>query len=158
MAHNIENQIPFCVVLFDLNRFKLINDTFGHQAGDDLLRQFAEKLKQKSRATDMIGRWGGDEFLSILSGNIDQVKFHAQRLQREVCTRYMLHGADGFYSTLDIEAAAGVAQWQPEESQRQVVTRADAEMYRDKGRMNETSSGESQAAVGANELSRPGKA
>jgi GGDEF domain-containing protein len=56
VAYNIENQVPFCVVLFDLNRFKLINDTFGHQAGDDLLRQFAEKLKQKSRATDMIGR------------------------------------------------------------------------------------------------------
>ena len=149
LTYNIENQLSFCVVLFDLNRFKLVNDTFGHIAGDDLLRQFAEKLKQKSRATDLIGRWGGDEFLLLLSGMEDKVRPQVQRLQREVCTRYMLHGSDGFYSTLDIEAAVGVAQWRPGESARQVIARADEDMYRDKNRIKNMGSGESeQVGVG----------
>ena len=137
MTYNIEHQIHFCVALFDLNRFKLINDTFGHLAGDDLLGQFGEKLKQKSRATDLIGRWGGDEFLLITLANFENAKFQVQRLQREVSTRYMLHGGDGFLSGMDIEAAAGVAEWEPEESLSQVVAKADVEMYRNKSRMKE---------------------
>lgn len=137
MTYNIEHQIHFCIALFDLNRFKQINDTFGHLAGDDLLGQFGEKLKQKSRATDLIGRWGGDEFLLITLGNLENARSQVQRLQREVGTRYMLHGGDGFLSGMDIEAAVGIAEWEPEESLSQVVSKADIEMYRNKSRMKE---------------------
>jgi len=133
--YNIGSQVQFCVVLFDLNRFKAVNDTFGHNAGDDLLRQFAEKLKLNSRSSDLIGRWGGDEFMLVLSGSEKKIITQVRRLQREVCTRYMLHGSGGFLSTLDIEAAVGVAQWRPEESLKEVVARADENMYIDKHRL-----------------------
>jgi len=138
MTYNIEHHALFCVVLFDLNRFKDINDTFGHNAGDDLLRQFAARLKQKSRATDLVGRWGGDEFVLVLSGAEKRVRPLIRRLQKEVSTRYMLHGGDRFYSAMDIDAAVGVAEWQSDESMSQVITRADAEMYQDKSRMKDS--------------------
>jgi len=137
ITYNIEQQKPFCIALFDLNRFKHINDTFGHLAGDDLLKQFAEKLQQKCRATDLIGRWGGDEFLLVIPDRLENVRSQLRRLEQEVCTRYMLHGGDGFLSAMDISAAAGVAQWEPEESLAQVVTKADHDMYRNKSSMKE---------------------
>jgi diguanylate cyclase (GGDEF)-like protein len=143
MVYNTEHGVVFCVAIFDLNRFKVINDTFGHLAGDDLLRQFAERLKQNSRATDLIGRWGGDEFILLLTGDEEKARPLVKRLQSQVCARYMLHGSDGFYSSWDVEASAGLAQWLPQESVRQVVARADEDMYRDKNRMKNAKTAES---------------
>lgn len=139
IAYNIEHQSTFCVVLFDLNRFKDVNDTFGHVAGDDLLRQFGEKLKIHSRGTDTVGRWGGDEFVLVLSGTEKAMDPAVRRLQRQVCSRYLLRGSGEFYSTLDVEAAVGMAQWRPGESLTEVVARADENMYRDKSRLKKAS-------------------
>jgi diguanylate cyclase (GGDEF)-like protein len=58
---------PLWVVLCDLDSFKEINDTFGHEAGDIVLRTFADALKKQTRASDMSGRLGGDEFLLVIS-------------------------------------------------------------------------------------------
>lgn len=58
---------PFWVIVGDLDCFKSINDTFGHDAGDTVLKQFAEILKKNTRASDMCGRLGGDEFLIVLA-------------------------------------------------------------------------------------------
>jgi diguanylate cyclase (GGDEF)-like protein len=67
---------PFWVVVADLDSFKSINDTFGHEAGDDVLRQFADILRKNTRASDICGRLGGDEFLVVLThikpGNIEK--------------------------------------------------------------------------------------
>jgi diguanylate cyclase (GGDEF)-like protein/PAS domain S-box-containing protein len=58
--------IPFCLILIDVDHFKEINDTWGHGVGDKALIAFAEALQRASRRTDLVGRWGGDEFLVVL--------------------------------------------------------------------------------------------
>lgn len=57
---------PFTVVFFDLDRFKQYNDQYGHPAGDEALRVFASVLGRQTRASDLSGRWGGEEFVSVL--------------------------------------------------------------------------------------------
>ena len=59
---------PFCILFFDLNGFKLINDRHGHLAGDELLKAFAQELRSAFRSTDAVGRWGGDEFVAVVAG------------------------------------------------------------------------------------------
>jgi len=70
MEWRISHKQAFCVVLLDLNRFKQVNDTYGHLAGDDLLKQFAEEMRSNTRSSDVVGRWGGDEFILLVDGDL----------------------------------------------------------------------------------------
>jgi len=134
LQRRIDAGKPFCVVMLDLNGFKGINDTFGHEAGDDLLKQFSAQLHSASRASDTVGRWGGDEFMVILDGNIHAAQAHVKRMQKWVFGRYTLHlGAAS--PALDMNAAFGLVEWQPGELLKQVVARADREMYKLKAAM-----------------------
>src|ERR1035437_7659752 len=58
--------LPFCVAILDINGFKVVNDDHGHMVGDELLQMFSAELKSRCRSTDMVGRWGGDEFIILL--------------------------------------------------------------------------------------------
>lgn len=136
IACNIASNLPFCVALFDLNRFKDINDSFGHAAGDDLLRQFANILGKNSRVADMVGRWGGDEFVLVLTGIGSEARSHIERLREATCTQYQLCGNNNLRRTVDIDAAVGLAEWISGETVEQIVAKADAEMYQDKRRLN----------------------
>ncbi len=64
-ARSKRNSNPFTVVLFDLNKFKEINDTRGHNVGDDILKTFATSINTQIRSIDSFGRWGGDEFILV---------------------------------------------------------------------------------------------
>jgi two-component system cell cycle response regulator len=57
---------PLCVLLLDIDHFKLVNDNYGHPAGDLVLCAFADRLRSELRANDIVGRWGGEEFLVIM--------------------------------------------------------------------------------------------
>src|SRR5206468_1484395 len=59
---------PLSCILIDIDRFKQVNDTFGHQAGDQVLRELSALLRRSVRAYDIVSRWGGEEFLLILPG------------------------------------------------------------------------------------------
>jgi diguanylate cyclase (GGDEF)-like protein len=72
-------------IFIDIDHFKRINDTFGHQAGDRLLRDLSDLLRRTLRAYDILIRWGGEEFLLILPGvNLDQARRLAERIRAAV--------------------------------------------------------------------------
>jgi len=63
---NVERNLPLSIVMGDVNGLKMVNDTYGHEKGDELLKKVAEILKQSFRKSDIISRWGGDEFIILL--------------------------------------------------------------------------------------------
>lgn len=69
-----EDEGQLAVVIFDLDHFKKINDSDGHQQGDQVLREFAQKIKGELRETDLLGRWGGEEFMAILPVSPDSTR------------------------------------------------------------------------------------
>ena len=134
VQRRIAAQQRFCVAMLDLNGFKEVNDRHGHEAGDDLLRQFSSELRSTSRATDVVGRWGGDEFMVVLDGTLPDAQARVQRIQEWVLGSYTVQKASE-ESKIDMTAAVGLAEWRPGETLKEVVARADALMYEDKKRL-----------------------
>jgi diguanylate cyclase (GGDEF)-like protein len=131
MQRRIAAQQPFCVVMLDLNGFKQVNDTYGHPAGDDLLKQFSTELRSASRSTDVVGRWGGDEFIVVLDSNLKDAQSHVERMQKWVFGGYSLQLGTAA-PKVEMNAALGLVEWQPGEGIKEVLARADALMYKQK--------------------------
>lgn len=129
----IENKMPFSIIMIDLNGFKQINDKFGHLAGDDLLRQFATELQMYTRAGDLVGRWGGDEFIVLLSSDAAGAKSHMERIRDWVFGKYTIQrGANKTATVTHMDASLGLAEWREGANMQEIVAEADAAMYRDK--------------------------
>ena len=110
------------VVMFDLDGFKRINDQFGHEAGDQVLRRFGT-LARGYVATDRVGGWGGEEFLMVLPNTtLAEASRMAEGFRRLLEARNTFNG-------VTITASFGVAEWQPSETLEQFVGRADQAMY-----------------------------
>lgn len=121
---------PFVLFCMDLDRFKLVNDTYGHVAGDKLLYQVAMRLHGCIRATDYAARLGGDEFALLLMGELteDACSKKAARIRETIGAVYPIDGRD-----IVIGASCGWARY-PAEGRRaeQVHVLADERMYQDK--------------------------
>jgi two-component system cell cycle response regulator len=116
---------PFCVLLLDLDHFKTINDTFGHPAGDAVLREFADRVRGELRAGDVAARWGGEEFLVILGRTpVEQAQAVAERIRVATATTPVIIGTN----SIDVTVSGGCAQG-PAESVEAVLARADACLY-----------------------------
>ena len=127
----VARQRPFSVAILDLNSFKRINDTYGHAAGDEVLKQFATELKSAFRALDDVGRWGGDEFIVVLDCGLDDARRHVERVRKWVFGEYVLRG-EGPTRKVRVDASFGVAVWKQGESIAEMFARADADMYQEK--------------------------
>ncbi len=123
---------PLAVIMIDLDHFKAYNDSAGHLAGDTLLRTVASALRARARATDLVVRWGGDEFCVLVPGTSSGGAIAAAEglieAIREATGGMPLPGTDEI-----VGASAGVACF-PEDAQeaRQLVARADAALYQAK--------------------------
>ena len=83
--HSVRLHEPIAIVMCDIDKFKSVNDTYGHQAGDSVLKEFAQLLKAEAREIDRVGRYGGEEFLLILPGTVlDAAVTFAERLREKV--------------------------------------------------------------------------
>ena len=129
----IAHQQTFSIVMIDLNGFKQVNDTYGHLAGDSLLKQFAEELRANSRTPDIVGRWGGDEFIAVLDCDFHGAKAKVERLRKWALGEYTLQLGNGDKTIkVMVDASIGVAQWRSGETMKEVIEHADSVMYRDK--------------------------
>jgi diguanylate cyclase (GGDEF)-like protein len=122
---------PFCLAILDIDGFKRVNDEHGHLVGDELLKQFASELVSVSRSTDVIARWGGDEFLVLMDCGLRSATLQTERLREWVCGKYKVQGNSGT-KQLSVNASIGLAQHIPGEPMKLVLNRADAAMYQNK--------------------------
>ncbi len=99
---------PFSLVMCDLDKFKSVNDTYGHQAGDEVLKQLAKMLKDEAREIDRVGRYGGEEFMLLLPGTVlDAAVTFAERVRKRIEAHTFTF--DG--GTLQRTASFGVSGW-----------------------------------------------
>ena len=124
------HQTPLSIILLDIDKFKLVNDTYGHQVGDSLLQGIAKLLKANVRLEDAVGRWGGEEFLILLPGSdIEAACILAEKLRALIETRDFAYAGSR-------TASFGVATCHVSDDETSMVARADEALYRakEKGR------------------------
>ena len=123
-----------CLALADLDRFKLINDRFGHLVGDRLLRFFAEILTQNVRGQDRVARFGGEEFAIFLPGaGINEATEAVQRIRRVLESKQWTLEPSG-ERVGKVTASFGLAKLRPNETGPDLLRRADANLYEAKAR------------------------
>jgi len=123
---SIRTGAHFCIALIDLDHFKRVNDSLGHAAGDQVLREFAAEGMRIVRATDALGRWGGEEFMLLMPAAALPHAIHgAERLRRSLEELEVHVGT----SVVKVTLSAGVVQNEPNESIARMVERADVALY-----------------------------
>jgi diguanylate cyclase (GGDEF)-like protein/PAS domain S-box-containing protein len=131
LAAELEASADTGVVYVDLDRFKSINDTFGHPAGDEVLVQVAERLEAAMRSSDVLGRLGGDEFLIVLRG----VRGRAVAMEAAKRIGHALRGTCELPAgNIELCASVGVAVADASVGAEELIKQADAAMYRSKER------------------------
>jgi diguanylate cyclase (GGDEF)-like protein len=119
---------PVAVLMLDLDRFKSVNDEHGHLAGDEMLRRIAAAVQESTRAIDVVGRFGGDEFVAILPDtDAEQSKVVAERLVRTVRSI-----GEGLNAKKPVTVSVGIAVARPEDDGLTIMNSADDAAYRAK--------------------------
>jgi two-component system cell cycle response regulator len=122
---------PVSVALIDIDHFKRINDGWGHQAGDKVLKGFSERLGRELRAIDIAGRYGGEEFVIIFAGAGAAAAMEAAERARAAMAREpFLMASSG--ESMAVTLSAGVAEAMPGDDVQDVLERADAALYQAK--------------------------
>jgi diguanylate cyclase (GGDEF)-like protein/PAS domain S-box-containing protein len=121
---------PFGVIFVDVDRFKQVNDTFGHQTGDLVLKMVAQTLLKNCRSFDLVGRWGGEEFICVISKLKDQhqITVIAERLRALVESAWVSLPDCSLHVTISL----GVTMARLQDAPETLIHRADGLMYRSK--------------------------
>jgi len=117
---------PLVVAMIDIDRFKRVNDTHGHDAGDEVLCDVAERLRRVSRNSDVVSRWGGEEFLCIFPDtNMRQGRMVAERARKAVADMPFPTSA----GPLNLTVSLGICRLAPGDDAHSLVHRADQALY-----------------------------
>ncbi|MBI3569708.1 MAG: GGDEF domain-containing protein [Gammaproteobacteria bacterium] len=126
MAQAERYRTPLTVAMVDIDHFKEINDTYGHEAGDRVLKNVAEILSDALRMPDKVGRYSGEEFLIVLPHtSLVQGKKIVERIRASVSKKIFDQGAKKARVTISV----GVIQFQPGEDLEQLMSQADKALY-----------------------------
>ncbi|HHS99729.1 MAG TPA: GGDEF domain-containing protein [Thiomicrospira sp.] len=120
-------QSTFSIVIFDIDHFKSINDTYGHLIGDDVLKAIAKLVSHSIRKTEMVGRWGGEEFILILTETEQNAAFAAAEKIRRTIESTEFKGLKN-----KLTCSFGIAEYEPEISLEVMIERADQALYQAK--------------------------
>ncbi|MFZ0997458.1 MAG: diguanylate cyclase, partial [Candidatus Sulfotelmatobacter sp.] len=124
----VRHDFPIWVVLADLDHFKSINDTHGHDAGDIVLKKFAEILKSNTRSSNICGRLGGEEFLVVITHvQKENATIAIERIRKQFAAQKFTVGRRTFGATASFGIAGIRATARPDFTD--LVTRADAALY-----------------------------
>lgn len=148
IAAQMRKKKPVSVLAFDLDKFKSINDRYGHAIGDETLRLFAATASANMRQSDVIGRLGGEEFVAILPGNAQEALLVAERVRAAFEAAGVEIGGHKIGATVSI----GVAEAGPPLAEfGEILQRADAALYRAKegGRNRVVIDGDAPATLAA---------
>lgn len=117
---------PLSLMLFDIDHFKMINDTYGHLIGDQALVQLSRFALKLIRSSDLLARWGGEEFLILMPGSDGAMAFEAADKLRDAIAKQI------FDEVGSVTCSFGVAQYVPGETSDEFIARADTALYRAK--------------------------
>lgn len=121
------DHINFGIMMIDVDHFKIINDTYGHIVGDEILQQFAKLLKENIRSEDLVARIGGEEFCVIVScDSINQLTRIAQKLRTIICNQNFKQ------LNQQITASFGISMYDHNENAVDLMQRADRALYHSK--------------------------
>lgn len=122
---------PLVMLLIDIDHFKVINDTYGHPLGDQAIVHVAHRLAACLGSTDLLFRWGGEEFLLLLP---DRRRVDGERLAEDLRLDLRAHPLQHGEVSIAMTISIGLTLWQPGESPQQMLARADRALYDAKGR------------------------
>ncbi|MEW6179016.1 MAG: diguanylate cyclase [Chloroflexota bacterium] len=106
IEHHQRSNLPIALIVFDLDNFKDFNDTYGHATGDQILSTVARRIYNRLRPTDVLGRYGGDEFVLLLSGITDtKIKPTLERLRQSISLEPITAGGETLFVTISMGAS-----------------------------------------------------
>jgi diguanylate cyclase (GGDEF)-like protein/PAS domain S-box-containing protein len=145
LEHSIHHELIRCerfgcklaLVMFDIDRFKEVNDNFGHEAGDNILKKLAELVQEDIRDVDVFGRWGGDEFLLLLpQSSVEEATIWAERIRQTIDQGLKI---DYYQETISAHCSFGVAASDGiSVDVNTIVSLADKALYQAKNRGRNT--------------------
>ncbi|MEA1968925.1 MAG: diguanylate cyclase [Thermodesulfobacteriota bacterium] len=129
IARTTRHNSPLSIFMLDIDHFKKVNDTYGHQAGDDVLKDITRSIQQNIRAEDILARYGGEEFIVILPETDKHAAMElADRLRDNISKKMIKTATD----TIKITASFGVAAFTPHTNMEQLIKEADEMLYKAK--------------------------
>ena len=124
---------PLCLIFIDLDRFKQINDRFGHATGDQVIQHVAETLVEHVRQSDIVGRLGGDEFgIALTHADLADGHAKATRLESIISAISVRDAENTSLESVDLGASCGTVLWRPGRDAAGLIAEADETMFRRK--------------------------